>query len=185
MSSGKSVASILMALMVDCGFLDFDEKVTKYWPEFGKNWKGHIRVKDVMRHGCGLHRLHQVLEKDWMLPENIKRNKIGKVIENDISFQQPGFNRRYHPMSRDWIANEIFRRCDPSGRTMGEVLREIRYMYNIDIICGAKEEELHDCLPWNLISSWRTFKNLWYGPLRTPTYYKLGDIPSLLKNRKK
>lgn len=86
MSSGKSVASILMALMVDCGFLNFDDKVTKYWPEFGKNYKGHIKVSDIMRHGSGLHRLHQVLEKEWMLPENIKRNKIGKVIENDVSF---------------------------------------------------------------------------------------------------
>lgn len=68
MSSGKSVASILMALMVDCGFLNLDNKVTKYWPEFGKNYKGFIKVSDVMRHGCGLHRLHQTLEKEWMLP---------------------------------------------------------------------------------------------------------------------
>ena len=63
MSSGKSVASILMALMVDCGFLDLNEKVTTYWPEFGKNYKGHIKVSDVMRHGAGLHRLHKTLEK--------------------------------------------------------------------------------------------------------------------------
>ena len=86
MSSGKSVASILMALMVDCRFLDLNEKVTKYWPEFGKNYKGHIKVSDVLRHGAGLFRLHQVLEKEWMLPKNIKQNKIGKVIEDDISF---------------------------------------------------------------------------------------------------
>lgn len=31
---------------------------------------------------------------------------------------------------------------------MGEVLREIRFMYNIDIICGATEEELDDCISW-------------------------------------
>jgi hypothetical protein len=41
-------------------------------------------------------------------------------------------------MSRDWISNEIFRRVEPLGRTMGEVLRELRFMYNIDIICGVK-----------------------------------------------
>ena len=34
-SSGKSVASILMAKMYDAGNLDFDERVTTYWPEFG------------------------------------------------------------------------------------------------------------------------------------------------------
>ena len=58
MSSSKSVASILMALMYDCGYLNFDEKVAKYWPEFAKNYKGHIKVSDVMRHGAGLHRFN-------------------------------------------------------------------------------------------------------------------------------
>ena len=70
------------------------------------------------------------------------------MIENDISLNYVGFKRRYHIMSRDWIANEIFRRVEPSGNTMGETLRELRYRYNIDIICGAKEEELKDLLPW-------------------------------------
>ena len=62
MSSGKSVASILMALMVDCGYLNFEDKVSKHWPEFAKNYKGHLKVSDVMRHGAGLHRLNQLLE---------------------------------------------------------------------------------------------------------------------------
>lgn len=86
------------------------------------------------------------------------------MIEDDVSFKQLGYERRYHPMSRDWIANEIFRRVEPNGRTMGEVLRELRGMYNIDIICGANEEELKECIPWNYLGGWRTFKNLWYGP---------------------
>jgi hypothetical protein len=68
---------------------------------------------------------------------------------------------------------------------MGEVLRELRFMYNIDIICGAKEEELKECIPWNYLSGWRVFKNLWYGPSKCPTYYKLGDAYSAFSNRSK
>lgn len=34
MSSGKSVAAILMAKMVEKGVLDYDERVCTYWPEF-------------------------------------------------------------------------------------------------------------------------------------------------------
>jgi len=107
------------------------------------------------------------------------------VIEDDVSFKQLGYERRYHPMSRDWIANEIFRRVEPNGRTMGEVLRELRGMYNIDIICGAKEDELKECIPWNYLGSWRTFKNLWYGPAKCPTYFKLGGMYNTYKNRQK
>ena len=35
MSSGKSVASILMAIMVDQGKLEYDDPISKHWPEFG------------------------------------------------------------------------------------------------------------------------------------------------------
>ncbi len=30
----------------------------------------------------------------------------------------------YHAVTRGFIANEIFRRIEPDGKTMGEVLRE-------------------------------------------------------------
>lgn len=49
-STGKSVASILMAIMVERGYLKYEEKVTTYWPEFGKNGKGELTVKDVLKH---------------------------------------------------------------------------------------------------------------------------------------
>ena len=34
MSSGKSIASILLAKMVEIGVLNFDEKISTYWPKF-------------------------------------------------------------------------------------------------------------------------------------------------------
>ena len=53
-SSGKSVASILMGIMASEGRLDWDAKVTTYWPEFGQNGKDNITVRDVMQHEAGL-----------------------------------------------------------------------------------------------------------------------------------
>ena len=34
-SSGKVMASIVMAFMRELGVLDYKEKISKYWPEFG------------------------------------------------------------------------------------------------------------------------------------------------------
>ena len=39
-SSGKSVASILMGVMVAEDHLDWNAPVTKYWPEWAQNGKG-------------------------------------------------------------------------------------------------------------------------------------------------
>jgi len=61
-----------MAKMYEAGTLDFDERVTTYWPEFGKNGKENLTVSDIMRHEGGLHRLHKILQIEDVYPENIK-----------------------------------------------------------------------------------------------------------------
>lgn len=89
---------------------------------------------------------HQTLKVADLVPENLKKNHVGKVIEEQglvrknmkstliefelISshfqmFPPESFNtpREYHSASRGYILNEIFRRVEPSGRTMGEFLR--------------------------------------------------------------
>jgi len=43
-----------MGIMAGKGHLDWDAKVTKYWPEWGKNGKDLITVAEVMRHEGGL-----------------------------------------------------------------------------------------------------------------------------------
>ena len=50
MSSGKSIASILMAIMVDQGKIDYDDPISKHWPEFAQNGKDKLQIKDLMRH---------------------------------------------------------------------------------------------------------------------------------------
>ncbi len=50
-SSTKSVTAVAIACLVDKGLLDYGEKVTKYWPEFGQNGKEDLRVCDILRYG--------------------------------------------------------------------------------------------------------------------------------------
>jgi CubicO group peptidase (beta-lactamase class C family) len=49
-SSTKSLAAICIACMVDKGVLDYDEKVSKYWPEFAQNGKDQLKLCDVLRY---------------------------------------------------------------------------------------------------------------------------------------
>jgi CubicO group peptidase (beta-lactamase class C family) len=48
------IGCILMAIMVDRGYLNYDEKVWTYWLEFANNGKGEVTVKDIMKHESGL-----------------------------------------------------------------------------------------------------------------------------------
>jgi len=144
-SSGKSLESIAIASLVSKGLLSYDAKITDYWPEFGANGKGELTVADLMRHEAGLANFNTSLELDALLTENIKQNAVGSIIEGHVQKfprNSPG-RREYHAMTRGWVINEVFRRVDPAGRTIGEYLDEdIRQPLGADVIVGVKEEEL-------------------------------------------
>ncbi|HEY7625825.1 MAG TPA: serine hydrolase domain-containing protein, partial [Ilumatobacteraceae bacterium] len=53
-STTKGIVSIAVAMCVDRGLLDYDEKVTTYWPEFGAHGKGEATVGQLLSHRCGL-----------------------------------------------------------------------------------------------------------------------------------
>ena len=82
-SAGKSVSAILIAIMVDKGHLKYEEKVSTYWPEFGKNGKENITVAQCMAHESGLVRTPGFDLKDCT-PEGLKKNIVGEKYENDV-----------------------------------------------------------------------------------------------------
>ncbi len=145
-SSSKNFAAIAVATLVDKGILDYGEKVSKYWPEFGQKGKEDIKVEDVLRHEAGLPRLdHSFDLKDFFL-ENIKKNSVGQVLEEEPAHFPPEHletKREYHGLTRGWILNEIYRRVDPAGRTIGEFLaEEINKPLGADVCIGANDETL-------------------------------------------
>ncbi len=148
-SSGKSLEAIAMASLVGNGLLDYNAKITVYWPEFGGNGKDALTVAELMRHEAGLAAFNISMEPEDLLTENIRRNKVGSIIENHPQkFREQGSTREYHAVTRGWIINEVFRRIDPDGRTIGEYLREeISQPLGVDAIVGVREEELGRRVP--------------------------------------
>lgn len=145
-SSGKSLETIAMASLVGQGLLNYATKITDYWPEFGHQGKQNLTVAELMRHEAGLAAFDRSLDTQDLLTENIKQNKVGKVIEEHAQKYRPngGSRREYHAITRGWIVNEVFRRVEPAGRTIGEYLREnIGTPLGVDAIVGVKQDELN------------------------------------------
>ena len=60
---------------------------------------------------------------------------------------EPG-RREYHGMTRGWVANEVFRRLEPRGRTIGEYLAEdVARPLNADVHVGVPQNRLDDFAP--------------------------------------
>ncbi|MEM7019934.1 MAG: serine hydrolase domain-containing protein [Pseudomonadota bacterium] len=144
-SSGKSFEAIAMAALAGQGLLDYSAKITEYWPEFGAHGKDTLTVADMMRHEAGLAAFDQSFEPEDLLVESIKLNKVGQVIENQAAkFRKGDGNKReYHAATRGWVVNEVFRRIEPQGRTIGQFLRdEISSRLDADVFIGVHESEL-------------------------------------------
>lgn len=142
-SSGKSLESIALAALIGKGLLDYRQKISEIWPEFAANGKEDLTVADLMRHETGLAAFDTSLDPADLLAENIKKNQVGRVIEAQPARFAPGGGRReYHALTRGWIANEVFRRVDPAGRTIGEFLREeVAGPLEADVKIGLRESE--------------------------------------------
>ena len=143
-SSGKSLEAIALASLVGGGLLDYGAPIVDYWPEFGGAGKGSTRVCDLMRHEAGLAALSQSIAPADLLAERLKENSVGRVLEAHAPrFRGNGEVREYHAVTRGWIANELFRRIDPAGRTIGEYLREdIAEPFDVDVHVGVAEAHL-------------------------------------------
>ena len=62
---------------------EYEDKVTKFWPEFGQNGKEDVQICDILRHECGLPSFNKTLQSAknaWT--ENLNDNTIGKFIED-------------------------------------------------------------------------------------------------------
>ena len=135
--------------MVDKGLLRYDANVVDYWPEFGQNGKDSLKLEDILRHEGGLTTFKHSFQWDQFLRENIKENVIGKVIESCKAEYPAGHcnpdgtpsKRSYHAVTRGFVLNEIVRRVDPKGRTIGEICSEDLELE--DLYCGIDDNHMN------------------------------------------
>ena len=142
-----------MAMAKDRGLLDYADKISKHWPKFGQEGKEDLTIADLMRHECGLPSLTPPPSVEDIQTANIKTNALGELIEkHKLSWPVEG-RRQYHSVTRGWIANEIFRRCEPSGRTIGEYLRaEVSKKVGADAYIGLNDDQLENVADLKIIS---------------------------------
>ena len=63
--------------------LDYTDKVSQHWPQFGQHDKSDLTIADVLRHEAGLPVFSQQLNIEDCFQENINNNAVGEVIEKE------------------------------------------------------------------------------------------------------
>jgi len=141
-SSGKAMAALAIAFLVDQDKIGYDQRLTTFWPEFGQNGKDTVTVGQVMSHQAGL---SGISNPEWTAEDWYDWDKTCSELARQEPLFPPGTACGYHPNTFGFLAGEIAKRVD--GRTIGQILREeFCRDHDIDVWIGLPESEHARCV---------------------------------------
>ncbi|MFF4405377.1 serine hydrolase domain-containing protein [Streptomyces sp. NPDC001262] len=137
-SSTKGAAHLVVALLVQEGVLKLDEKVARYWPEFGSAGKEDITLRELMSHRAGV-----IGVEGGFTPEEMADDRaLAARLAGQRPFWRPGSAFGYHGLVIAALTGEVVLRA--TGQTMHELYESrIRAPYGLDLYMGLPEEQEH------------------------------------------
>ena len=145
-STTKGVAAITIAYAYEKGLLDYEEKVSKYWPEFGCNGKEDITVGMLLSHQAGICGSNTNEVSDYY-----DQKTMASELAQMTPIWEPGTASGYHSMTYGWLTSELIIRI--TGKTLGNYFRdEIGNPNEIDFYIGlpeAEEDRVAEMIPFS------------------------------------
>jgi CubicO group peptidase (beta-lactamase class C family) len=136
-STTKGMAGLAMALAHSRGLFDYEERVSTYWPEFGRRGKERITVRQLLSHQAGLFALDERPVRSLVADPD----RLAAVLARQKPVWPPGTRQAYHAITVGFYESELLRRVDPKHRTLGRFFREeIATPLGIDFYIGLPEE---------------------------------------------
>lgn len=119
-STTKGLAAMTLALAHSRGWLDYEQCVSTYWPEFAQNGKENITVRQLLSHQAGLFAFDE--QGDRNLVADLDR--LAVVLARQKPAWEPGTRQAYHAITLGYYENELLRRIDPQHRSLGQFFHD-------------------------------------------------------------
>lgn len=118
-SCTKGLMSVLAAMLVESGKLDYDAPVIHYWPEFGAAGKSDVRVRHLLNHQAGLSATREYLHVDDILDWS----RMTTLLAGQEPLWPPGRGYAYHALTHGWLVGELVRRV--TGQSVSAAFRDL------------------------------------------------------------
>jgi CubicO group peptidase (beta-lactamase class C family) len=119
-SSTKGMSSTAIPVAHARGWIDVEEPVASYWPEFAQNGKGAITVRQLMSHQAGL----AILDRKLDLATVADPDRLATILAAQTPAWEPGTRQGYHAVTLGFYESELLRRVDPHARSLGRFFAE-------------------------------------------------------------
>jgi CubicO group peptidase (beta-lactamase class C family) len=129
-STSKGMGAVCYAMLVDRGLISYEDKVSKYWPEFAAEGKGNVTIGMLMSHQAGI--------TGFTTPATLEDLFAGEAAAQRLAAQAPlwpiGSASGYSNVI-GILATALFRRIE--GRSIKQfVAEELKGSFGLDLSVG-------------------------------------------------
>lgn len=136
-SATKGLAAMTMALAHSRGWIDYDERVATYWPEFAQHGKAEITVRVLLAHQAALFAIDEPVGLDDLHD----LDRLAVILARQKPAWTPGTRLAYHALTLGFFENELIRRVDPHHRSLGRFFHdEIAAPLGMDAYIGLPDD---------------------------------------------
>jgi CubicO group peptidase (beta-lactamase class C family) len=119
-SATKGLAAMTLAIAHSRGWLDYEERVCAYWPEFAQHGKERITVRQLLAHQAGLFAIDEPVDRDIVRD----LDRLAVVLARQKPAWEPGTRQAYHALTLGFYEGELLRRIDPRHRSLGQFFHD-------------------------------------------------------------
>ena len=136
-SATKGLAAMTLAIAHSRGWLDYEERVSAYWPEFAQQGKERITVRQLLAHQAGLFAIDEPVDRSVVAD----LDRMAVVLARQKPAWEPGTRQAYHALTLGFYESELLRRVDPHHRSLGQFFQdEIASPLRLDVYIRLPEE---------------------------------------------
>jgi CubicO group peptidase (beta-lactamase class C family) len=119
-SATKGLAAMTLAVAHSRGWLDYEQPVCAYWPEFAQQGKERITVRQLLAHQAGLFAIDEPVDRAVVAD----LDRLAIVLARQKPAWEPGTRQAYHALTLGFYEGELLRRVDPRHRSLGQFFHE-------------------------------------------------------------
>src|SRR3954467_8067631 len=119
-SATKGLAAMTLAVAHSRGWLDYEERVCTYWPEFAQHGKERITVRQLLAHQAGLFAINEPVDRSVVAD----LDRLAVVLARQKPAWEPGSRQAYHAITLGFYEGELLRRVDPKHRSLGQFFQD-------------------------------------------------------------
>jgi CubicO group peptidase (beta-lactamase class C family) len=119
-SATKGLAAMTLAIAHSRGWLDYNERVSVYWPEFAQHGKDRITVRQLLAHQAGLFAINEPVDRETVAD----LDRLAVILARQKPAWEPGTRQAYHALTLGFYEGELLRRVDPRHRSLGRFFQD-------------------------------------------------------------